>query len=349
MRSWGSIALIVACVGYPQSAAAEDPPEAPPTEEEPAEDLTVVKARDAFVRGNELVKEAKWSEALASFERARALRSHAVTSFNMGICLRALGRYVLASKSFREARALDDEANRAQLSDTLRADVDAMLQEIDKTLVRARITLTPLSATIAVDGRPLERLGEQGSKADMPTLLAGTRAAGRGERAPASRFDVLIDPGSHVITLARKGYRDAIVNRTFNPGARVKLDLRIERLPARVRIDATPKDAAVTVDGRDAGTAPLDIERRAGTYDVVVQKKGYVPYEQTVTLAPGQQVSIRARLPEEPPALHERWWFWTSLVGAAASIAVTTFVVVYRPPEPDPPDGGGLGWVIEPP
>jgi hypothetical protein len=337
-----AIAAIVAL--FHAHAAAQEPPEAAPAEG--VENATLMQARAAFMSGTELVKEAKWSEALAAFERASALRSHAVTTFNMAVCLRALGRYVLARKRFLEARTLDDAASRVQLSDSLRADLEAMLQQIDKILVRVQVTLQPSTATIAIDGRPLELLD---AKHDTPILLAGTRVSGRGERAPAARFDVLVDPGAHVITLARRGYRDAIVNKTFAPNETAQLDLTIERLPARVRIDAAPKNAAVMVNGRDAGTTPLDLERRAGTYEVLVQKEGYVPYAQTVTLAAGQQVSIRARLPVEPPDLYQRWWFWTAIVGAAASIAVTTFVAVYRAPEPDPPNGGGLGWVIEPP
>jgi hypothetical protein len=337
------VAVILGLVAPPAVARGDEPP---PSAETTAEDETSLKARADFVLGTELVQQAKWSEALAAFERAAALRPHAITSYNMGACLRAMGRYVLARKRFLEALVQDEALQGTQLSATLRDDLTAILRQIeDDTLARARITMKPATATIAIDGRPLEPHETDGPR---PVLLAGTLPAGPGRRPPAAEFDVLLDPGPHVITLSRKGYSDAVVPQTVEPGETVELELVIERLRARMKIDADPDGAVVAVDGVDVGAAPVDLRRSAGTYRVVVQKDGYVPYEQEVALAAGQEVDIRAELPVEPPALHERWWFWTTLAGAAASVVVTTLVVVYDP-QREPCNGGGLGWCVEVP
>lgn len=302
-------------------------------------------ARAAFLEGAALVKQTKWSEALAAFERSNAVKSHAITTYNIGACLRALGRYVLARKQFLAALAEDKGVGGGQLSEALRADIEAAVQQIEEQVIaRAHIRMKPVSAAIAIDGRPLEPAGRVGKR---PLLLAGTLRSGPGKSPRSAEFDVWIDPGARVITLSREGYKNAVVNRTFEPGVTVDLDLTIARLPATVRINADPDGAIVTVDGRDVGMAPVDVSRRAGTYRVIVDKEGYVPYEQTVSLAAGQTVSIRAKLPLEKPALYERWWFWTMLGGVIASMAVTSYVVLRPEPEEPPCDGGVLGWCIE--
>jgi hypothetical protein len=341
-----AVLLAAAPARADQPPGAQPPPDETSSEPASAEEEAAARASAEFRRGAELVKDTKWSEALAAFERAAGVLPHAVTSYNMGACLRAMGRYVLARKRFVDALALDDAAERAQLSSTLREDTEAILREIDGTLARARITLEPASAAITVDGRPLELYGKKDA---TPVLLAGTLPAGRGEKAPAKRFDVLLDPGSHVFTLTRTGYSDAVVPRTFAAGQTVDLDLTIARLPARVVIGANPDGAVVSVDGKDVGSVPVELSRHAGTYRVVVEKEGYVPYEQTVSLEPGQKVNITAELPVEQPALYEEWWFWTAMAGAAATVAVTAYVIARPDPERPPPDGGGLGWVVEVP
>src|SRR5689334_19836504 len=66
----------------------------------------VKAARDSFVRGGQLVKDADWAGALAAFEESARLRSHPVTTFNVGACLRAMGQYTRARRAF--ASALDE-------------------------------------------------------------------------------------------------------------------------------------------------------------------------------------------------------------------------------------------------
>src|SRR6187402_143183 len=56
----------------------------------------VVKARELFVRGTTLVQSAQWAEALDAFEQSAALRPHPITTYNIGACERALGRYTVA-------------------------------------------------------------------------------------------------------------------------------------------------------------------------------------------------------------------------------------------------------------
>src|SRR6516165_11896375 len=78
------------------------------------------RARTEFVRGMELVKKTQWAEALVAFEAADKIRPHAVTTYNIGVCQRALGRYALARATFTRALLQSDGApDSAKLSETL--------------------------------------------------------------------------------------------------------------------------------------------------------------------------------------------------------------------------------------
>src|SRR5688572_24969071 len=89
----------------PEGPTAEPAP--PPSDDDPRD-----RARAAFQEGSALVKEAKWAEALGAYERSWDLHHHAVTSYNIGACLRSLGHYLQARKFF--ARALEEDAASGQ-------------------------------------------------------------------------------------------------------------------------------------------------------------------------------------------------------------------------------------------
>jgi len=188
----------------PALAAAAPPAEAPEVED----------ARDAYRLGSLLVKQGQWSDALAAFERSARLKPDAVTAFNLGYCERALGRFTRARKRFQAAvEAPELPADKA-------SEARGYLAEIESRLSRAVITLDPASATVAVDGRPLEA-GEPG----RTERVAGTREPGPPEVVGVVSFTLVLDPGAHVIVVGAPGLPDAVVTRTLAPGATVILAL----------------------------------------------------------------------------------------------------------------------------
>src|SRR5689334_11653313 len=53
----------------------------------------VVEARARFDEGAKLAEVGRYDDALSSFARSHALRPHAVTTYNMATCERALSHY----------------------------------------------------------------------------------------------------------------------------------------------------------------------------------------------------------------------------------------------------------------
>jgi PEGA domain len=295
------------------------------------------EARQLFQTGVEQVQRAQWGEALAAFERSAALVEHPLTTFNIGACQRALGRYTLARRTLAKALAAGKETQ--TLPPSYASDAEAFLGEINGLLARVAITVQPAGATLTVDGRPL--LAEAGG------FVAGVAPPGRG--APASGgFEVLLDPGAHVLSLALKGYTDLVVNRTFAPGSRSELPLLLERLPATLKVASDVPGASVRLGLEQLGLAPINVQKPPGAYRVLVEKRGFERYTSEVRLNAGETTSLRAKLVEERIPVTKRWWFWTAAVGVVAGAAIATFAVTRPEPSPPPYDGGSTGWVVMP-
>lgn len=345
----------------PRSVLAEPPKEAAsrPAADDPARD----RARQAFLRGTELVRDARWAEALAAFEEAEATIPHAITIYNIGACERALGRYTSARRTLERALA-EHESKRTELPAALVDDTKAFLAEIDRLLARVTVTVTP-EASLVVDGRPLlvsdrvggrsdalpgPRLSELGAHAvTLPVLVAGILPPAEGSPPPAKTFVIEMDPGRHVLSFARKGFSDAVVRRDFASGTNPPLELSLDALPATVSVAANEKDAIVRIDGRDLGPVPTAIRRPAGSYKVRVEKRGFVPYESVVTLKAGEETDLRAKLVKREQPLTEKWWFWTLTSAAVTGAAVGTYFLARGTPEPKRTTvgGGSLGWRVD--
>ncbi len=302
------------------------------------EDPSRTKARALFMEGVARVKQAQWSEALASFEASQQLFPHATTTFNIGACERAMGRYTRARQALRKALAQADRGE-GQLASSLRVEAEGYIAEIERLLVRLDVRLDA-RGSIAIDGRPLVREGAE--------QVAGLAPPGLGSKAPGTRFKVLMDPGAHVITLSRKGYADAVVNRTFPAGTKSSLNLRLDRLPATLQISSNVRDAIVSVNGKDFGPAPVSVLRPPGRYSVLVNRDGFEPYEATVNVKPGEESALRATLVEERFQLTKQWWFWAGAAAVVVGGAALTYYLTRPDPDPAPYDSGSTGWLVEP-
>jgi len=316
--------------------AAHAAPPAPPADSGDR----VAEARRLFSTGTQLVREARWHEALTAFTASYARVRHPVTLFNVGACERALGHYTRARDAF--ARALASGADPASDDGgappaALAGELRTLLAELDRLLVHADVTLEPADARVAVDGRPLTPVER--------TLWAGLAEPGAGAPLPAARVELVLDPGSHLVTLQRPGYADAVVRLTVAPGERRALPLALDRLPARLSIVSNRPRTVVTVDDVDVGVAPLDLSRPPGRYRVALRGAGLVPYRTEVTLAPGQELTLRGTLAEARTSIVRRWWFWTAAGVVVTGVALGAYFGA-RAAETPRVDGGGLGWAV---
>jgi hypothetical protein len=323
MRSQAVLSLVLLIVGAAGARADEDP--------------SVTRARQRFVEGAALVRKAQWAEALAAFEESAQKRPHPVTTFNIAACERALGRYTRARRLFELAR----REPQGELPPSLQEEARGLIAEIDHNLVQLEVTVDPPNASLLVDGRPAE------VKPDAPGIaVAGTLDPGPGAVVLGGRFTLELDPGQHVITLAQKGYANLLLNRSFAAGSRGMLPLTLARLPARLHVSSNRSSSLVTVDGQEAGRAPIEVELPAGGHKVMVRSSGAQAYRAQVTLTSGEETRLHAQLEVEKIPLYKRWWFWTAAGALLTGAAVGAYYGA-RASEPPQLDGGGLQWTAK--
>ncbi len=340
---FASAFLVAALLARGPLARADEAQRTPPSA---AADDVKAAARAKYVEGVQLVQRAQWSEALAAFEASAKLYPNPATTLDMGACERALGRYVRARATLGRA-LVESAAAGYTLPESSVTEAKGFIAEIDRILARVQVTIDPPEASIAIDGRPLAVQREAEDSA-IPLLAAGVLPPGPGAPASAAAFDLVLDPGAHVITLSRKGFTDAVVNRTLAPGSTSTLDLKLDRLPATLEITATQAGALVKVDDADVGPTPVDVLRPAGAYHVTVKKDGFLPYGTQVTVQPGEEVKLHASLLVDKPSVAKRWWFWTAIAGVIGTGVVVTYVATRPKPQPPPYDTGSTGWLVTP-
>lgn len=321
----------------PGTASPAAVPADAPAAETPADEATR-QGRDAFRRGVALARDEQWGDALVAFEEAAAARDAPIVRFNVAYCLRALGRYVAAREAV--ARVLADPAGLAPVQ---LEEAKAYAAEFETLLVRVQVTLDPPSALLTVDGRPLVPAREGGG-----AFLAGVAPAGAARALGKRQIEVVLDPGAHLFRAARPGHQDAVMQKSYRPGEKAKLDLRLDVLPANVLVKSKPPQGIVRVDGREVGLAPADFQRPAGQYQLEVVLDGYESYTASLKVHAGQRVDLTAELvPYERP-IYEIWWFWTTAAAVVGGGVVLTYFLARPEPVPPPYDGGGTGWVVQP-
>lgn len=326
----GAAAMLVALV-WLQPAAAQVS-----SEDGAVHENATVRGRDAFQRGVDLSTDEKWADALAAFREAASARDHPRVEYNIAYCERALGHYAAAIAAWRLA---------LRHPEALEADEVALAKEYlalsERTVVRLAVTLEPATASLSIDGLPLganeELAGAYYVLVDQP-----------GPSAPLNRsaFSLVLDPGVHVFHASRPGREDVDLERSFVPGARDVLDLRLDLLPASVSIRSEPGQSFVSLDEREVGLSPIEIQRPAGTYRVQVFHDHFETYGATLFLQPGQRVTLTAKLNPERDTLTRKWWFWTGVTAVVAGGALLTYAVTRPAAQPPPYEAGSANWLV---
>ncbi len=236
IHRFSQCAALVGVTLLSASARAQEPatPPAPATEAEPApaapdenEDPNLQPAREAFRLGSTLARQGQWQDALAAYERSAELRAHAVTTYNIGYVERALGHLTRARQFFTRALEAGPSSGLDPLPENLQGMARSYLSEIDHKIARVSVTLADPKIAVSVDGRPLEVL----STGERPLLSAGIAAPGRPVTPPTPAFDLLVDPGRHVILLSLAGKGDRLLNQDFEAGSAASLSLAVESEP----------------------------------------------------------------------------------------------------------------------
>jgi PEGA domain-containing protein len=173
-----------------------------------------------------------WVEAKAYFTQAHALQPNARTLRGLGLVCYELRKYVEAIAYFQQSLA----SQTRPLTDSMRDGVSQLLHDAQRFVSRVDVQITPPDATLTLDGRVVTRDAEG---------------------------QILIDAGSHELTVEAAGYDGATRNLTTDGGEsmRVKLALRPNQAvgveaPAPGPIQSQPPAAGDASDSDSESVAP---------------------------------------------------------------------------------------------
>jgi hypothetical protein len=102
--------------------------------------------------------------------------------------------------------------------------------------------------------------------------------------------------------------------------------LKRQDLRGTLTIASPVAGALVEVDGRTAGTAPVELRVAPGEHSITLRHADYQTASSPVVLLPKERRSISSAL-QQSPRIYERWWFWTG-VGTAVATGVALGIVL---------------------
>jgi hypothetical protein len=197
--------------------------------------------------------------------------------------------------------------------------------------------LVPLLEAVCEDATPA-RHHLRGARVTAAGRWSGTQLLGpaRAELAMIVLANVLVEPpllavrvlapregllvGSSAAPLGAERLADAVEAR-----AAALLDEAGFRRASWLRVEVSPPDAALSIDGVPEATRAGRFSVPPGVYVARAHKDGFGVVEARVNVPPGGEAEVRLSLAEETSLLASPW-FWTALVGAAL---VSGAVAVY--------------------
>jgi hypothetical protein len=137
---------------------------------------------------------------------------------------------------------------------------------------------------------------------DAEVLVDGTLVG----RTPLAA-SLAVAPGTRVVSVRRKGYREARRELVLAEGATGKLDIELEEDPGAPPADrgqlalvVSETEAHVAVDGRARGVYSAPLTLPAGAHRLRLQRAGFEPIERDVVLRAGAETSVRMTLVPTP-------------------------------------------------
>lgn len=274
-------------------------------------------ARAAFEEGRALSAEERWVDALAAFERSRALLERPATVFNIAAALVRLGRARDALATLDDLDRIADPSRDRGLLEQARE----LRESAAASVRRVALSISPSDARVEIDGAVLE---------------------GEGEERRAT-----LDPGTHLVVVSREGYRAQRFELAPGDDAR---EVSLAPLDATIVVTSTVDEASITIDGAVRGVGRVESSVAPGGHVVALEAEGYLPFERRVELDPGERLAFEAALEPVPPGedLAASPLLWGLVGGGVAVVVAVAIGVAFATAGTEPPYGGTSQVVIAP-
>lgn len=231
-------------------------------------DPRALEARALFERGRQLAEQRQFSEAAEAFTRSLELVPRPSTLYNLGSCLYALGRHVEAIAMFERYLAEGDPA----VEGSGIQDAERMLAHARRSVVELTIEVQPADARLWIDGVPLE----------------GGAIRSR-----------TVNPGPHVVRAEAEHHAPQLVEIDAERGEPIRraVQLASTRAPGALIVHVPDRpDAAIRVDGREAGRGSAELTLDAGPHTVEVDDGASEPFTRQLELGWNERLRVDVSL-----------------------------------------------------
>ncbi|MFO0682699.1 MAG: hypothetical protein U0234_11635 [Sandaracinus sp.] len=203
----------------PSAGAIESAPEDGVAEPSPAVRALLVEAVAEYDAG-------RYAEAQALFRRANELAPSGRTLRGLGMASFELRQYVAAVHALEASLA----ATERPLTESQRAHVEELLARARAFVSRVEVQLEPADATLRIDGQ-------------IPTAEPDA--------------SVLVDPGRHVVVIAREGYESETLDLVLAPGTPHQLAIGLVRHAESVAPGSSAPEEGLAWAGAGVGIAAV--------------------------------------------------------------------------------------------
>ncbi len=157
--------------------------------------------------------------------------------------------------------------------------------------------------------------------------------------------------GQHTVIFSKPGFGREARTVKVTAGKSDQLNVILSPAVATIRVDSTPQNAAIFVDGQDTGkTTPADIIMEKGEHKVLLRKRGYKDATTSLAFVEGQKYNYT------PTLSFEKGGFWRHLLGGDSIPDGKGVLYVHSKPEGatilvdghTAPKKTDVRWVLDP-
>lgn len=253
------------------------------------------QARSHFKAGRALYSLGYYKEAVAELTRAYELVPLPELLFNVALSYRRLGEIDKAlaaldqfiDKNPADASQLKEAKRQRKELESVSGDRDAFLASEDEAArEEQRETLKGITAKAV----PLIIVSEP----------AGARIVLNGGNLPdeTSPFVGSLPAAKYVVEVTLDGYEPSLHEVRLDPKTPQPLFVTLTRKKTSLVVRVTPRAGTVSLDGERLGrgdvVGPLEVE--AGSHRLLVERRFYGPWEETIELRPDARIDLTAVL-----------------------------------------------------
>jgi hypothetical protein len=151
--------------------------------------------------------------------------------------------------------------------------------QLEKSLLSALVKVVPVSASLVVESTP-----------------AGAAVYVDGEQVGTAPATLQLLPGEHSVKLELASHLPVEAKVKLVARGQTTLSRTLEKVPARLVVEALPEGVAIVVDGEQAAKDRLDRGIHPGVHTVALSLDGHVPYEEKLDIAPGATARVKRTL-----------------------------------------------------